>query len=162
MKYKREEHGFAMGPDGRLYAIGGFNGKACLSTCECYDPQKNSWEEIAPLRTARRSLCAVALPDGVYALGGYNGEKYLSSVEKYDPSKNEWINVQPMNHPRCTMACLSSSDCRYIYAIGGYDGTPLNLVERYDLVHDTWEFVTPMKNKRFMHAAVLSSANVRI
>ncbi len=161
MHFKREEHGFTMGPDGKLYAVGGFNGKSCLTSAERYDPAANVWEDIAPLKTPRRSLCAVALPDGVYALGGYNGEKYLNSVEKYDPAKNEWIQVQTMNHPRCTMACLSSADCRYIYVLGGYDGSPLNLVERYDVVHDSWEFVTPMKSKRFMHAAVLSSVGVQ-
>ena len=160
MKYKREEHGFTMGPDGKLYSVGGFNGKSCLKTVERYNIQTNVWEEVAPLNVARRSLCAVALPDGVYALGGYDGEKYLSSVEKYNPAKNEWTLVQSMKHPRCTMACISSPDCQFIYALGGYDGVPLNLVERYDVVNDVWEFVTPMKNKRFMHAAVITSVNV--
>lgn len=160
MKNKREEHGFTLGPDGKFYAIGGFNGKTCLSSVERYDPITNKWESIANLNTQRRSLSSVALPDGVYALGGYNGEKYLTSVEKYDIKKNEWIVVQPMNHARCTMAAISSSDCRYIFAIGGYDGTALNLVERYDVLNDTWEFVTPMKSKRFMHAAISSSLSL--
>jgi len=160
MKYKREEHGFTIGPDGKLYAIGGFNGKYCLKTAERFNPNTNTWEEIAPLHIARRSLCAVALPDGIYAMGGYDGEKYLNSVEKYDLNTNEWTIIQPMKHARCTMACLSSPDCRYIYALGGYDGTPLNLVERYDVVHDAWEFVTPMKYKRFMHAAVITTTQI--
>ena len=157
---KREEHGLTIGPDRKLYAIGGFDGKKCLSSAERYDPQTNTWEEIASLRTPRRSLCAVALPDGVYALGGYNGDKYLESVERYDTVKNEWVPISSMNKAKCTMAAVASTDCRYIFAIGGYDGSALNQVERYDVVHGCWEFVCPMRNKRFMHGAVISSATV--
>lgn len=158
MNSKREEHGFVVGPDKKLYAIGGYNGKKCLSSAERYDPEKDCWEEIAPLLFSRRSLSAVALPDGVYAIGGYNGENYLSSVERYDIQKNEWSIVAPMNKARCTMAAVGTSDCRYIYAIGGYEAGALSQVERYDLVHSRWEFVCPMKQKRFMHSAVLSCA----
>jgi len=159
MKYKREEHGFTLGPDGKLYAIAGFSGKHCLGTAERYDIQKNRWEEITPLKTPRRSLSAVALPDGIYALGGYDGENYLSSVEKFDIEKNEWIMIQPLNYARCTMACVSSLDCNSIYVLGGYNGQPLNIVEKFDTLHNKWQVITPMKYKRFMHSAVVVSIN---
>ena len=104
MRGKREEHGLTIGPEGKIYAIGGFNGKSSLATCERYNPETNRWEDIASLNCARRSLSAVGLPDGVYALGGYSGEKYLSTVEKYDVVKNQWLLAQPMNHPLSTVA----------------------------------------------------------
>ena len=109
---------------------------------------------------ARRSLSAVALPDGVYILGGYDGENYLNSVEKYDLEKNVWVVVQPLNCQRCTMACVSSPDYSSIYALGGYNGSALNISERYDVVNDTWQFVAPMNHKRFMHAAVVITSNL--
>ena len=157
MNSKREEHGFVSGPDGKLYAVGGYKGKGCLSSCERYDPNKDIWEDIAPLKTARRSLSAVALPDGVYVLGGYNGENYLSSVEKFDLVKGEWVEISPMNKAKCTMAAVTTYDCRFIFAIGGYDSTALAHVERYDIMRGCWELVCPMKHKRFMHAAVINS-----
>ncbi len=157
MLTKREEHGLAIGPDRKVYAVGGFDGKACLAAAERYDPRTGQWEKIADLKTARRSLCAVALPDGIYAIGGYDGTRYLGTVERYDSTKDKWVSMPSMNKPKCTMSAVSTIDCRYIYVMGGYDGSALNLVERYDVVHGCWEFVCPMKHKRFMHAAVVSS-----
>jgi hypothetical protein len=61
-----------------------------------------------------------------------------------------------MKNARCTMSAVSSTDCRYIYVLGGYfDSEPLRFVERYDAMCDKWEIITPMKNKRFMHSAVI-------
>jgi len=50
-----------------------------------------------------------------------------------------------MNNPRCTLAAVGSGDCQYIFAMGGFDGKALNVVERYSVVNDCWEFVTPMR-----------------
>lgn len=156
MKYKREEHGFAIGPDSKLYAIGGFDGKKCLNTAERYNIHTGQWEEIKPLHHARRSLSAVSLPDGIYALGGYDGHNYLRSVEKYNIERNEWMVISPMTHSRCTLSCVSWLGNGAIYALGGYDDSPLSLVEKYDVVYNKWEKIKPMKYKRFMHAAVLA------
>ena len=79
---KREELGLAFGPDKKIYAIGGYNGKECLKSGERYNIEAKKWEQIAPMNTPRRSLCAVALPDGIYVMGGYDGAHYLSSCEK--------------------------------------------------------------------------------
>ena len=53
------------------------------------------------------------------------------------------------------MSAISTADCRYIYVMGGYDGSPLNVVEKYDASKDCWEFETPLKTKRFMHESVM-------
>ena len=157
MIVKREEHGICIGPDKKVYSVGGFDGKSCLCTAERFDPKIGTWEKIGDMKNARRSLSVVALPDGIYAIGGYDGSKYLSSTERYDIGKDKWVPITPMNKPKCTMAAVSTIDCRYIFVMGGYDGNSLNQVERYDVVHGCWELVCPMKNKRFMHAAVVSS-----
>jgi hypothetical protein len=59
-----------------------------------------------------------------------------------------------MNTSRCTLAAVASNDCQYIYAMGGFNGTALDIVERYNIITDEWEYVAPMLNKRFMHEAV--------
>ena len=103
------------------------------------------------MQEARRALAVVVLPDGIYAIGGYDGRKYLNSVEKFDLAKQEWISVKPMNTARCTLSAVASSDCQFIYVIGGYNGKALSLVERYSVMKDTWELMAPMNTKRFMH-----------
>lgn len=76
MHMKRDELAACLGPDGFIYAIGGYGGgdNSSLSSVERFNPETQKWELIAPLKEARRALTAVALPDGIYAIGGFNGE----------------------------------------------------------------------------------------
>lgn len=106
------------------------------------------------MNDARRALAVIAMPDGIYAIGGYDGQKYLATVEKFCLTQNKWIKVKQMNTARCTLSAVPSADCQYIYAIGGYNGQALDLVERYSVHSDIWEFMPPMITKRFMHQSV--------
>lgn len=110
---KRDELASCIGPDNKIYALGGYGGgdNSCLASAERYDPFTGKWELIAPMKEARRALSAIALPDGIYAIGGYNGKEYLSSVERYDICVNEWVPVKSMHKARCTLAAVASSDC---------------------------------------------------
>jgi hypothetical protein len=49
-----------------------------------------------------------------------------------------------MNVSRCTLSAVASNDCQYIYAIGGFNGGALDLVERYNTVTDEWEIIAGM------------------
>lgn len=40
--------------------------------------------------------------------------------------------MRPMNSQRGTFATIVSQNCHYIYAIGGFNGQPIDHVERYD------------------------------
>lgn len=44
---------------GRLYAVGGRDGGACLRSVECYDPATNHWTNCAPM-TRRRGGVSVS------------------------------------------------------------------------------------------------------
>jgi N-acetylneuraminic acid mutarotase len=78
----------------------------------------------------RKACSAVCMPDGIYVFGGYDGCQYLKSVEKYDFQSRKWKYLQDMSNSRCHFACCVSNDLQYIYVIGGYNGKPLNQVER--------------------------------
>jgi influenza virus NS1A-binding protein len=87
MIMRRDELSVAFGPDGKIYAIGGFGqatdaedgGKSdeqsclCLKEAERYNFDTEQWEMLPPMRESRRALAAVVLPDGIYAIGGYDG-----------------------------------------------------------------------------------------
>jgi len=144
MTMRRDELAACLGPDEKIYAVGGYGGgeNNCLDTAERYDPVTNRWERIANLSEGRRALSVVALPDGIYAVGGYSGKHYLVSVERYDIEKDTWTRIECMESPRCTLACVvSMPDYRYIYAVGGFNGKPLDSVERYDSTKEAWETV---------------------
>lgn len=135
MHFPRDELSFILGIDGYFYAIGGFGGgsNSCLSHVERFSLEKNKWEDLPELNTARRALTAVSMPDGIYVLGGFNGEKYLSSVEKLDMGSqigSKWAFVEPMKRARCTAAAAPSPDHQFIYVFGGFDNQPLKQIEK--------------------------------
>jgi hypothetical protein len=62
-----------LGPDGRIYAIGGQNGVESLATVEAYDFKKKTWTPGQSMSIGRANLAAVTgFDSGIYALGGYN------------------------------------------------------------------------------------------
>ncbi len=91
-----------------------------------------------------RALSASVMPDGVYILGGYNGEQYVSDVHRYDVLSQQWKSMASMNTGRGTFVAMNSANYNYIYAIGGFNGKPLEHVERYDAMSNTWEYLSPM------------------
>lgn len=122
----------------------------CLKSAERYDPHTDTWEYIANMNLPRRALTVATLPDGIYAIGGFDGFNYLPSVEKYvviirttsifyvilintnryDETLNEWTFISSMNVARCTLSAVTSNDNQYIYVLGGFNGNPLDSVER--------------------------------
>ena len=83
MSTRRSSVGVAV-LNGRLYAVGGYDGVArqCLNSVECYDPELDEWSAVEPM-TQRRSGAAVAvLENMVYAIGGHNGPDIRKSVER--------------------------------------------------------------------------------
>ena len=158
MNHKRDELAAVVGPDLNIYAIGGYNNEALvLDSAEVYLLETEIWEEIPNMLNPRRALSAVSLPDGIYVIGGYNGTTYLKDVEKYDHRNKIWVSLASMKYPRCTLSCVASGDCQFIYAIGGFNGNALNVVERYSVVENKWEEIGSLKFPRFMHCSVAVS-----
>jgi hypothetical protein len=85
--------------------------------------------------------------------------KFTHSLSRFDLSKQKWVTIKAMNQSRCTLSAVASQDCQFIYALGGFNGTSLDIVERYNSLSDTWEFIAPMSSKRFMHEAVSMTSN---
>lgn len=157
MNLTRDELAATVGPDMNIYAVGGYGGPEmmCLKSAERYNPISKQWENLGQMSTPRRALATVALPDGIYAIGGYDGRKYLRTVERFDLGSKQWVPVSPLNHPRCTLTAVATPDCQYIYAIGGFNGSAVSIVERYSVVEDRWTIIEDLLQPRFMHCSVL-------
>ena len=67
---------------------------------EQYDPTKDSWRAVSPMREKRINFGAASVCGFVYAVGGHNGVAYLSSMERYDPYTDQWTAVTGMGQPR--------------------------------------------------------------
>jgi hypothetical protein len=69
--------------NGKIYAIGGFNGSSIVSTVEVYDPTSNTWTTV-PF-PGRQLFGAVVLNNLIYLVGGQDGANVLGSTEQYSP-----------------------------------------------------------------------------
>ena len=73
---------------GRLYAVGGYDGasRQCLNVVECYDPEADTWTQVAEMST-RRSGAGVGVLDGqLYAVSIF-GIICISSIVKILPTR---------------------------------------------------------------------------
>ena len=133
--------------NGRLYAVGGWDGRQRLSSVESYDPERNVWSNIADLSVPRGGA-GVAVVDGVlYCVGGWSSTGAVKTVEKYNEDTNTWSLVAEMNHSRSYPGVISHRG--RLYTVGGYDGnSSLSSVEMYDPQTNTWTLVADMEGGR--------------
>ncbi|NXB71997.1 NS1BP protein, partial [Donacobius atricapilla] len=109
MQYARSGLGTAE-LHGRLIAAGGYNREECLRTVECYDPEKDSWTFIAPMRTPRARFQMAVLMGQLYVVGGSNGHSDdLSCGEMYEPEIDDWTPVPELRTNRCNAGEASAA-----------------------------------------------------
>ena len=70
--------------------VGCTRGHKAVRDVECYDPDENTWSEVAPLLVPRTGACAVTLEDTIIVIGGTTSKKPSSSCEIYDRNNNKW------------------------------------------------------------------------
>lgn len=94
---------------GELLVIGGHlpgGAREALSSCEIYDPQRDSWRATAPLHVPRWGHLATRLADGrvLVVTGGYVGlgcDDGRHLPELYDPASERWTLL---DEPFCRRA----------------------------------------------------------
>ena len=141
--------------NGKIFAVGGYNGRQYLSSVESYDPERNVWSNVADLSVPRCGP-GVGVVDGVlYCVGGWTSNGSITNtVEKYSEDTNTWSQVAEMNHSRAYPGVLTHRG--RLYVVGGRDGpTRLSSVEMYDPVTNTWTMVTDMSGRRSGPAVAL-------
>ncbi|KAK3577962.1 hypothetical protein CHS0354_020801 [Potamilus streckersoni] len=106
--------------NGKLYAIGGYDGMERLSTVEVFEQDSRRWRKVTSMNCKRSALGAVGLNKKLYVLGGYDGVASLRSVEVYDPETNVWTILSSMLKHR-SAAGVTVLDGE-IFACGGHDG----------------------------------------
>ena len=75
----------------KIYVTGGHDvGGQSMSSVDCYDPDTNTWSQMANMNIARRGHGLVSLHGRLYAIGGYG----VDSVEVFDPDNNTWTLLQ--------------------------------------------------------------------
>ena len=96
----------------KIYVTGGCNddnqpNNLCqVSSVDCYDPDTNTWSQVANMNIARTGHSLVSLHGSLYAIGGDRG---VDSVEFYDPLNNTWTLLQ--NKVEVKLYCTGAGAC---------------------------------------------------
>ena len=143
---------------GRLYVIGGHDGKRPSNQMHVFDANFCTWTTCPPMTEKRFQCGATTLENRyIYVVGGDNGEGALHSMEMYDIVSRTWTTLPPMNSKR--KGCVAAAVGGCVYVFGGHDGKHvLSSCERYNPATRSWSSLPPMKFKRFGSAiAVLEN-----
>ncbi|XP_049315422.1 kelch-like protein 1 isoform X2 [Bactrocera dorsalis] len=111
--------------NGKIYAIGGFDGNNALSSVERYTTS-DGWEFVNSLNVGRCDAGAVTLNGKIYIMG--NGT--TKSVECYNPDSNTWTFCAEMTEYSHLPGIAAHNGHIYVVSRSG--------AERYDPQQDTW------------------------
>ena len=79
--------------DNKIYVTGGYGNNQNMSSVDCYDPDTNTWSQMANMNNARAGHSLVSLHGRLYAIGGGWGVDSWN-IEVYDPDNNAWTLLQ--------------------------------------------------------------------
>ena len=120
--------------NGKVYAVGGFNGGLRVKTVIEYDPARDKWTSVANMEARRSTLGVAVLNDKIYAVGGFDGQSGLKSAEVLDlnpanaKKRREWRSIAQMSTRRSSVGVGVLNGL--IYAVGGYDGQSRQCLSR--------------------------------
>jgi len=145
--------------DDKIYVFGGLNDTGALTSADMYDPEENSWTNLAPMLTQREHLDAVVINLFIYIIGGRNSIlgslKNTNRLEVYSPILDQWQIKANLPAARSGFGAASLNGKLYVF--GGEDLVNLVIVptvEEYDPISDIWREVTPMTLPRHGMGAV--------
>ncbi|MCA9979913.1 MAG: tandem-95 repeat protein [Anaerolineales bacterium] len=128
---------------GKLYAVGGKLNTGPVRTLYAYDPQADSWTQLADMPNdypAVENPVAVNYDGKIYAFGG-STEPFSGAVSKaavYDPQTNNWTMLTDMPTPRAGAGAQAIGNLIYVAGGLGADGASTDVLEIYDPLSNTW------------------------
>lgn len=163
--------------DDKIYVISG--GKPAFYTITdpseatyVYDPETDSWSELAPIPTPVQGYASAVLNNKIYIIGGGTATSMLENatniVQIFDTETNRWTNDTPIPTGVYDAGACSTSGLfapKRIYVVGGnlyyntggilaptLPGSSLNQV--YDLETGTWSSAAALPESRWLVSLV--------
>ena len=175
LTYARAGHTTTLLPDGRIVAIGGYNGTATVATGEYMDPLGSSptWSLTSgTLSVSRANHTATLMPNGnLLIAGGYTQDVSSGPVTNADifyPKSNSIVQASSMTMARQNHTAImlpAGPSAGNIMVMGGFStGTYTASCEIYVSTANKWmNALHPMNTKRAHHTAtILQNAKILV
>jgi N-acetylneuraminic acid mutarotase len=119
-----------LGPDGRIYAVGGTNERVfSTDALEIYDPVRDAWTRGSPMPYGQECAAATFTPGPageVLVLGGWDPRHQpLPSAVAYNPRTDTWRRLPAMPTARAAAGAVTiagADGCFRVYVLGGTYG----------------------------------------
>jgi N-acetylneuraminic acid mutarotase len=151
----------------QVFAIGGRNDSAALSSVEVLDASSMAWTlESDTLSSPRFDFTATSLTDGrVLVVGGADlsgaSETFLNTTELFDPQARKWKKVGNLAVARARHAAALLPDGKVIVAGGQNMTGPLDSIEVFDPNTGVWSNAGSLSvSRQNLTATVLSDGSV--
>ena len=95
---------------GKIYVSGGITDEEdypYTSNVMVFDPQADTWTQVASMGTARADHTSAVIGGKLYAFGGETDGGRTASVEAYDPISNMWAQVLDLTRGRQDFLAVS-------------------------------------------------------
>lgn len=89
--------------NGKVYAVGGFNGTLRVRSVDVCDAGLEQWSPGVSLEARRSTLGVAVIGDCIYAVGGFDGSKGLNTAEVFDCRTQEWRVIKAMSTRRSSV-----------------------------------------------------------
>ena len=123
--------------DGKIYAIGvGMVPEDHRDSVETYDPQVDSWQQVARMPHGRTSHAAAAMGGKIYVSGGYASKSRTATLLAFDPQANTWTELASMGTARTGHTSAAIGGKLYEYVFSG-DASATS-AEAYDPISNMW------------------------
>jgi hypothetical protein len=81
-----------------MFLVGGSRKWVRLADCERFSPEKNTWEDMAPMSVARSNIGLIVLEKYLYSVGGYDGDTPSRFVNPKFPCYSKQTNIGKCAH----------------------------------------------------------------
>lgn len=110
-----------------------------LSSAECFNPFKGTWQCLPPMPTARAGCAAAVIGGLIYILGGRINKTVQNVAERYDTGVCRWERVPDM--PLARSGCAAAALMGAAYVIGGKEsrGQIVAMVDRFEQSVGRWQ-----------------------
>jgi hypothetical protein len=103
---------------GKIYVVGGYDGKIALMVNEEYLPERDTWLQRAPLPEGRYALGMTSVADILYVIGGERKTDSALLPLQYVPQQDQWQAFEsPFSESWSHLGVIPTGT--HLYALGG-------------------------------------------